>query len=156
MRGMIWVILLVALAAAACRKSPAVTVEQVYEGERPDPQVKARVFAPRCGELPPALYPTDLPAGQRPERVDVRVDLVIDERGRARNLKTTVTGEVADPEPFVEAAIRAAYMLRCEPAMRTPRPDSDEQAPVPIEYRSAVVFRFFRDETRVDVLPQGR
>ena len=47
-------------------------------------------------------------------------------------------------------------MLRCEPAMRTPRPDSDEQAPVPIEYRSAVVFRFFRDETRVDVLPQGR
>jgi len=151
MRYRVFVLLFAVLLVPACRKNPAVTVEQIYEGAPPDPQAEARVFAPRCGELPPARYPVDLPPERRPERVDVRVDLIIDEYGRARNARATVLSEAADPEPFADAAEIATYLLDCQPAMRTPRRDSDEIAPVPIEYRSAVLFHFFRDESRVEV-----
>jgi hypothetical protein len=142
-------ILLLPIAVAACAKKPAVTVEQRYDdGEERSSEI--RVFAPRCGELPTARYP-DLPPADRPDQVDVQVDLTLDENGNPGEVRATVLSRIEHPAPFIKAAETAAYMLHCEPAYRTPRPDSDELALVPIRYQTSMVFHFYRDEREAPV-----
>ncbi len=137
--------LLPALAAGpACRKTPAVEVEQVYELPRSSDS-RPRVLPPRCQELPKAPYP-DLPFDVRPIKLSVRVDFTLDESGKPEHLEPTVLDRPDNPASFVRAAVAAAELIRCEPAARLPRPGMGETAPVPQKYRSSVICHFFRDE----------
>ncbi len=134
------------MAAPGCSKKPAVTVEQVYEQQpAAESEGPPRLYAPRCPELPKAVYP-EIAEEERPDLVSVRVDLVIDETGRATHLRTTVDRIVARSEEFAAAARRALDSLVCEPAVQMPYPGSEHVLPVPVEYASTIVYRFYRDQ----------
>ena len=136
----------------ACGRKPAVTIEQTYE-EHDERSSAVRIYAPRCSEFPTARYP-DLPTRKRPDKVDVRVDLTLDETGNPAEVRATVLTSTEDPEPFVKSAEAAAYMIHCQPALRTPRLDSGEMAPVPVRYQTSMVFHFFRDEREAKATSQ--
>jgi hypothetical protein len=138
---------LVLLSATSCARKSAVTVEQVYEGQElcEEDRSLPKLHPPKCGPLPEAEYP-ELPREHLPERVAVRVDLIIDTEGKATKLRATVLDREGVPRAFVDAALAAARRFDCLPALQMPSPDSDRILPTAVEYASSVVYRFYRDE----------
>jgi len=130
-----------------CARKPAVTVEQVYDGQEisEDDRTLPKLHPPKCGPLPEAEYP-ELPLEDEPEMISVRVDLVIDAEGNPTKLHATVLDHENPPEAFAEAALAAARRFDCLPALRMPSPDSDRIIPTAVEYASSILFRFYRDE----------
>lgn len=137
------------LATVSCARKSAVTVEQVYAGQEisEDDRTLPRLHPPNCGPLPEAEFP-DLPLGDLPEKISIRVDLIIDKEGRANKLNVTVLDHENPPRAFVEAALSAAARLDCLPALQMPSPDSDGILPTAVEYASSIVYRFYRDERK--------
>ena len=145
-RAVPFVSVLVAMAlTVSCAKKPGVSIEQLYEANLRETGSADSVTPPWCRELPGAIYPSDLALDERPDRVDVRVELTLDEFGKPRNIKTVVLDDIADPEPFERAARMAAEELRCVPAIRPPAPESGRDIAATIAYRTSLLFHFYRD-----------
>lgn len=137
--------------SVGCAEKPVVTIEQVHATQtRTAGSLSQRVFPPTCEEIPVPDYP-GVGVEQRPEQVSVRVDLTIDEVGVPKNLRATPLSPSPWDESYVRASIEAAGRIRCEPAWSPPGPESDDLEPRPREYRSSLIFHFFRDEKQARV-----
>ena len=142
---------LATVSAGSCAKKPGVSIEQLYEAEDRESTSADALTPPWCKDLPSAAYPADLPLDEQPDRVDVRVDLTLDEFGQPRNVKATALGNLVNAEPFEMAARIAADELLCVPAMRPPDPESGRMVAETIAYRTALLFHFYRDGREVEV-----
>jgi hypothetical protein len=135
----------------SCTRRTAVTMEQVHDTQsKSTVALYQRGFPPRCEEIPLPAYP-DTEAEQRPERVSVRVEFTISKEGVPRNLRATSLSPSTWDELYIGASLNAVERIRCEPAWSPPRPDSDDFRSRPREYRSSVIFHFFRDEKQARI-----
>ncbi len=126
-------------------------MEQAHDAHAtPTASLSQRVFPPRCEEIPLPAYP-DTDVEQRPERVSVRVDFTIDEEGVPRDRRATPLRPSPWDELYISASLDAVDRIRCEPAWSPPRPGSEDLGPRPREYRSSVIFHFFRDEKQARI-----
>jgi hypothetical protein len=62
------------------------------------------ILPPKCGPLPEAAYP-DLPDAELPERVSVRIDLIIDAEGDPARLTAKAFDHDDPPQAFLDAAL---------------------------------------------------
>jgi len=135
------------------KREPVVTVEQAHEQKQAlEDSAPPRLLPPVCDEFPEAAYP-ELPTEGRPELVSVHIDLTIDESGRPTNVEATVLEPIAQAKPFIEAAEAAAKEIICKPAVLRPWPGSEHTTPIPVDYDSSIIYRFYRDDEAARVVP---
>ena len=99
------------------------------------------VYPPMCSGIELPEYP-ETPTEEQRGRVLIRVDFAVEEDGSTSDIAARALESHRDTSLFETISVSTVASWTCNPAWRLRRNQSEPPGPIPVRYRTYVVFRF--------------